>query len=161
MKEPKKVSDIRNTLKSEIERGIFNPFVKGWAYLVNKMIKKKDDDTFVEYDVMRNTQVALNPDPEYRDDFLRLSSGAKDLYWWILMSLDRGECVVYVNREHFMKKTKPLKADTFRRLVNELESVEFIMKYKNDFSEDVFIVNPKFAFRGSRLTHFNGNKIYK
>lgn len=160
MDKPKKVSEIRFYIKL-LGQTIDNPFVKGWEYLVNRLSVKKKDGSVDVVDVLGTTQVALTPCSEYRDDFLNLSSGAKDLYWWMLMSVDAGTTVVYVNRQMFMNKTKPLKPDTFRRLVNELESKEMIIRVKNEYSEDVYMLNPRQAFRGSRITHFPKNKKYR
>ena len=95
--------------------------------------------------------------PDNRLEVGKLSSQAKELLLWILYELESGKDYVWINRARYMKESGIKSATTVSKAVCELNT-EFIMASK---VREIYFVNPKYFFFGSRINKFRDNVSFK
>ena len=87
---------------------------------------------------------------QHRDAILGLNPAAKDLWIWIMMTIDYNRHSIDINKKLFIKRSG-LTVRSYSRAVNELVSEGFIFKSS---IPSVYHVNPRLIFFGSRPNTF-------
>ena len=90
-----------------------------------------------------------------RKDLSVLSARAKELYMFLLYNIDYNEDWVWLNRAMYMKENKVSAPNTFITARNELVTAGVI---SITVKKDVLHINPKYFFKGNRISKF-GNQV--
>lgn len=81
-----------------------------------------------------------------------MNTRAKELLLWLLFELDSGRDWLWINQDRYMEENNITSVTTFRGAVAELVNNRYIFphaKYK-----DVYWINPRMMFRGSRVNKY-------
>ena len=81
-----------------------------------------------------------------------LSGGALRLFMWIVYEIDYGKDLVWINRKRYMGESQITSVNTFKRSIEELERYCLIHSTKK---EEVFWINPRYLFKGSRMKKYS------
>lgn len=81
-----------------------------------------------------------------------LSSKAKDLYLYILYTIDNNAEEIYINREEYMKISNIKSTTTYLEAVADLDNANIIKTIRK--KKDLFHINPYFFFNGNRLEKY-------
>lgn len=84
----------------------------------------------------------------------QLSAPAKGLFLWLIYELESGKDYLWVNRERFMEETNINSVNTYKSGVAELVKKKLIAA---SLIKDVFWINPRLFFCGSRINKYPDN----
>jgi len=143
-----------------------NPFVN--QNFIVRVRKRKDPQTFrrdgdgvlvpKEYDQEIDPATKVYISSEVRQRVALLSSASAALLLWIQQELESGKDYVVINRQRYMqehhhKTDKPIKEALF-----DLVRYQFIAP---TLITNVYWINPRFLFNGSRLNKYPDNIEYE
>ena len=122
-----------------------NPFIEDFEIVVNKL---SDED---EVQLERASYTKLFRLMKNRDSVDRLSLNGKQLFLWMLYRLDYGNDWCYVDRSKYMEAHGISSVNTYKAGVVSLVD-NGVIAYTT--IKDVFYINPKIFFVGSRAKKF-------
>lgn len=113
------------------------------------------DDTGIltphEVDLEQDEFVKLYTKPENRKIVGSLSDAARKLFMWIAYEVETGKDWVWVNKRRFMDEVGVKSINTYKKAMSELVRYGFIQL---SLVKDVFWINPKLLFAGSRINKY-------
>ena len=150
----------------EIEQIGINPFVNETFTIqvqkrTDKSTFKRDKDGLLipkEYDqeIQESTRVYKSPDARLR--VALLSSASRALLLWIMYELEPAQDYVVINRQRYMAEHQ-LKTDkAIKEAMFDLARYQFITP---TILQDVYWINPRLLFSGSRIQKYPKNIEYK
>lgn len=157
----------RKALKpQEIESriGTNNPLVgESFKIIVRKMIEggkyRQDGDVLIplEVEVEKEDYVKVYVKPENRKIINALTDTSKRLYIWIMYNIEHGSDWIWINKKLFMSEVHISSLNTYKKAVEELARYNLI-----HFTaiKDVFWINPRLFFAGSRVNKYPKNVEY-
>lgn len=162
-------STDKRSLKPDIDESKLgkNPFVDHLVVTVSKLALKdqytvdkvKLDDGSIEKIYLPSFSSAESDEmtrvytcSTNRKELSVLSARAKELYMFLLYNVDYNKDWVWLNRAMYMKENKINAPNTFITARNELVTANVI---QITVKKDVFHINPKYFFRGNRITKFS------
>lgn len=94
----------------------------------------------------------------YKALMMTLPIRAKELYLYLIHSLDDAQDYIWIDRVSYMKAHGIKSVNTFKDAVKALEERDYILQhhYKTIF-KDVYWINPRFLFKGSRPNKYPKN----
>lgn len=146
-----------------------NPLAQGFRFPVQRVTDKRytvkeGELKHVEY-YMETTQcVKLYYTPSVRDingdikvygtidTLAKLSMGAKNLLFYVITHLEVGQDWIRFNKDHYMKTYSVGSINSVRKAEKEL--CKLCLLYQHFEYKDVYWINPKFFFSGSRANNF-------
>lgn len=143
-----------------------NPFVQSFRIPVTRVTDKRysTKHTRVEHVVydMETTQcvkIFYTPDegaiPGTLKTLAALTQGGKNLFIYVLAHLEMGQDWIRINRSFFMKHYNVSSINTVKKAEKELCRACLLNRCED--YKDVFWINPKFFFSGSRVKNFPDN----
>ncbi len=143
-----------------------NPFVDSdFEIYVSKLYKKgvfkKVEGKIkpVDYELESEAYSKLFKAAKYRLGISSCSVGAKSLFIWIQYELDVAKDYLWINRVRYMEENGISSENTFLAACNELIERKVIYPIKD--YKDVFFINPRIIFCGSRLNKYPDNVVIK
>jgi hypothetical protein len=138
-----------------------NPLVStGFKVEVIKMHRSLMTDKGVVndyFDFEAEPLVRMYVKAEYRNAYAKLSGKAKILFGWIIYELDYGKDWLWINKKRYMKECD-VSLNTYKPAVNELCVSLFLAK---SIYMDVYFINPRIFFSGSRPKKYPDNVVIK
>ena len=86
-----------------------------------------------------------------------LSSKSKDLFLWLLYSIEESKDYVKIDKERYMEESKT-SLNTFKKSVEELIKESII---SSTIYRDIYWINPLFFFNGSRYEKYKDHVVEK
>lgn len=141
------------------ERFVRNPLVgEDFKILVNRkrdgktFYKDKDGDWLPrEYDLERSRSTKVYIERDHRLIVSKLHAPAQRLYLWLMYELDPAKDYLWINKYRYMEENEITSLNTYKAGVEELARCLFICP---SFVKDVYWVNPKLIFSGSRVNKY-------
>jgi len=157
---------MTNKTKTDAEKiGDKNPFAEKLEVLVNKRIDmsslKLEDGDWIpqEYEYERASITKVYRTVDNRALINKLSLPAKELYLWLIYKVEYGEDWIRINRKSYMEEHGISSVNTYKKAVVDLV---FGGAIAYTVLKDVFWINPKLFFAGSRVKKYPNNvKIYE
>lgn len=158
---------VRKDKSQEIENEIGkNPLITSdfkiqITILTDGTSYKYDGDILVprEVELEREVITKLYSGRDYRLLVMKLSPPAQRFFLWIAYELESGKDYIVVNRKRYMKENGVSSINTYKKSVADL-SKETIIAYT--CKRDVFWINPKYFFCGSRISKYPAHvEIYE
>lgn len=144
-----------------------NPLAQGLKIPVTRIYDDKrlkpDRDGImlpIFHHLERQQCVKIYYTPKLKKALIKLSPGAKDLFTFILTSLESSIDYVILDKEKYMHTYKISSVNTFKKAVSELCINAFIYRTEQ-YPKDVFWINPNFYFCGSRVNKYPNNLSLK
>lgn len=144
-----------------------NPFVDNdFEIGVNKLFRKgifrrevSGKVSPVEYELEVDQFTKVYRSPKFLEVICKLSPGAQRLYLWIQNEVGVSQDYLWINRVRYMSMNEINSENTYLKAKDELIQRKFItpaFSYK-----DVFWINPRLLFCGSRINKYAGNVVVK
>lgn len=139
-----------------------NPFSVPLKIRVNTI---EDPHKFVsEGDAIVNYKVKLEAEPKcslYVSSEKRLlvnvlDASTKELFLWIIYSLDANKDYLWINKERYMAEIGITSINTYKKALSQLERYGVIAITS---VKDTYWINPDFFFRGNRITKYPKNVV--
>lgn len=156
MKEKKKPDLSKESL------GI-NPFSEWLEVLVNKRVKSTinkfgdEDIKDIEFEATPYTKVFGVESA--RKQVCKLPIRSKELYLDIMHALVSSQDAIWIDRSDYMNRMRITSINTYKGAIAGLTMNAYIAKH--DTIREVFWINPKFFFRGSRLSKYPKRIVVK
>lgn len=151
MARPKNIRELNDEVMG------VNPFMDDVYIPVRR---KKKEDFKDEYEIFESGHyLKLFEDTGYRKRMLRLTARGKEMLLYILHYLPRGKDYMGIDRTEYMDRNNIKSPHTFLSAIKELDDVGFISL--KPFMKDIFFINPKLFFNGSRVNRFPNNLTIK
>jgi hypothetical protein len=113
----------------------------------------------VEVELERDEYCKVYTKSENRKIVAQLSPSAKSLFLWIVYELESGKDYLWVNKRRYMEENSVSSINTYKKAIAELARLTFICA---SVVKDVYWINPKLMFAGSRINKYPKNiELYK
>lgn len=157
------MTEKKRPVKPEINEEDFvnNPLVGvGFKILVNRIT---DGQTYVEHgtelvpkeiDLEREPIVKMYVRSENRKIVAQLSSTGQRFLLWVLYRLEQGKDYLWINKVMFMEETGIASINTYKKGLHELVRLTFLCP---SLTKDVYWINPRLMFSGSRINKYPDN----
>jgi hypothetical protein len=166
MEEIKKLVGRKRIKPIDIEKriGVNNPLAGIDFKIVVRSLPTgtwdKDKETGIltlhEQELEQCDFVKVYTNPEHRKIVCGLSDSAKRLFLWIVYEVEAGKDWVWINKKEFMKEVGITSINTYKKAMSELVRYGFIQL---SLVGDVFWINPRLFFAGSRVNKYPNNVV--
>lgn len=148
----------KRVLKPKVEEGdmVGNPLTAdGFKIIIKKQVKnhrgKGGEIVPVEVELEQEKYVKLYVEADKRKIIGNLCAPARGLFFWIMYELDYGKDWLWINKARFMEETGVNSINTYKAAIKELVGRKLLAV---SLIKDVFWINPKFFFCGSRINKY-------
>lgn len=137
-----------------------NPFLINLVIPVRKEVVPnkwmKDDGIIVplEIEMEIDEYCKIYIDAKRRKDINKLSARAKDLFVWILYTIETNKDHLWLNKKRYMDECNVKSINTYKDALNEMIAGGMLSK---TIVTDVMWINPDYFFKGSRVNEFPKN----
>lgn len=118
---------------------------------------KVDGDALIQssYTVEADPHCRFYTNPEKRLLMNAISPQSKELFLWIIYTIEKSKDYIWINKERYMEELDISSINTYKKSIDELTryGVIHITTIK-----DTYWINPEFFFKGSRIDKYP-NKI--
>ena len=140
-----------------------NPFLVPLKIPVYKL-KAKHEYNIDSEGVLTPKEILLEQTPkvniyvktEHRLVVNSLNKNTKELFLWLIYSIETNEDYLWINKTRYMKELGITSINTYKSALKELIRYGII---QYTVITDVFWINPEFFFKGSRIETFPSNII--
>ncbi len=113
----------------------------------------------VEIELERDEYCKIYTKSENRKIVAQLSPSAKSLFLWIVYELENGKDYLWLNKRRYMEENSVSSINTYKKAIAELARLTFVCA---SIVKDVYWINPKLMFSGSRINKYPKNiEVYK
>lgn len=149
---------FKNPIKDVLEVGV-SPFESGLVIPINKSyseVRNKFGDVDVKESDMEATKFTKVYDvSSNRDKIVGLPIRCKELWLYIIHSLEIGQDYIWIDRRAYMDNMGIKSINTFKLAINKMcESVNGQYLQKHSTIKDVYWINPVYIFKGSRINKY-------
>lgn len=156
------VNDMNKYKKPEFneEKLGKNPFLLNLVIPVRKEAVEgrwvKDEGILVplELEMEIDEYCKIYIDSRRRKDINKLTARAKDLFVWILYTIETNKDHMWLNKRRYMDECNVKSINTYKEALNEMISGGMLSK---TIVTDVMWINPDYFFKGSRVNLFPKN----
>ncbi|WP_312697066.1 replication/maintenance protein RepL [Sphingobacterium mizutaii] len=124
-----------------------NPLITNLVVPVRLMRKKNQEE--IEFDMDKNCKIFI--ESANRKLVNELSSRSKEMFLWIIYTLETGRDHFWLNRQRYMKEMGIASQTTFKAAIDPLIQKNFICKTT---VRGVYFINPSIFYSGSRVNNF-------
>lgn len=142
-----------------------NPFTEGLEIKVVKksfnVLNRFDEKDLKEYELEVVPYTKVFEFTGNRQQVNDLPVRCKEMYLWLIHVIKNGQDIIHIDRVRYMNKMGIGSINTFKEAVRGLCENLYIYPHANPSLKDVFWINPRFIFKGSRLTKYPDNVVVK
>jgi hypothetical protein len=142
-----------------------NPFTEGLEIKVIKksftVLNKFEKEDVKEYELEAVPYTKVFEVTGNKKEVNDLPVRCKEMYLWLIHTIKSGQDIVWIDRARYMAKMKIKSSNTYKEAVRVLCENLYMYPHANPGLRDVYWINPRFIFKGSRLHKYPDNLIVK
>jgi hypothetical protein len=124
----------------------------------HKVLNKYDEKDEVEYSLDKTPFTKVYEVKQGKVNMIDLPLRSKELYLYVLYSLESGQDIIWIDRMVYMDRMKIRSVNTFKEAVWGLSLPKYI--YPHAKLKDVYWINPHYFFKGNRINKYPNNIKY-
>ena len=130
--------------------------------LINKIVDGKKlelvggDLVPSEVELERDSYSKVYIKPENRRIIAQLSPSSKSLFLWVVYEMEQGRDYLWVNKRRYMEENDITSINTYKKAMAELVRLTFLCA---SIVKDVYWINPRLMFCGSRINKYRDHLI--
>lgn len=123
-------------------------------YFKNQYFKNKDGELeTLKREVEQTPFIRMFINSDKRKIVNKLYPSTKDLYLWLLFTIESGKDYVWINKTRYMEETET-SVNTYKKAITQLVTEHLLLTTN---IKDVFWINPDMFFRGDRVKKYPQN----
>jgi len=142
-----------------------NPFTAGLEIAVVKksfkVLNKFEQEDVKEYELEKTPYTKVFEHAGDKKQVNELPIRCKEFYLWLIHTIKPAQDIIWVDRVSYMKMMEIKSLNTYKRAIQVLCDNNYIYAHANPLYKEVYWINPKHIFKGSRLIKYPENVIVK
>ncbi len=124
-----------------------------------KVLNKFDQQDVKEYELEKTPYTKVFDIKGNKKEVNELPVRCKEFYLWLIHAIEPAQDIIWVDRVVYMNKMKIKSLNTYKEAIRVLCDNNYIYAHSNPLLKEVYWINPKFIFKGSRLNKYPENVI--
>jgi len=142
-----------------------NPFIEGLEIQAVKksftVINKFEKEDVREFELEKVPYTKVFDVKGNRKDVNELPIRSKELYLWLIHVIEPSQDIIWIDRVLYMSRMGIKSLNTYKEAIKVLCDNVYIYAHANPAFKEVYWINPKFIFKGSRLNKYPNNIVVK
>lgn len=140
-----------------------NPLIDEEGYEFKFKVKRGSYDVTNKFDLPDKKEYFRESTPftkvyevaGFKDTTKELPVRAKELLLYIIMYVESGQDIIWINRKEYMADNGIKSVNTFKTAIEELANKRYVCPHIK--IKDLLWINPKYLFKGDRIAKYPNN----